>query len=280
MREYLKRFRVLFIFLLCMLAVYGVLVYIRGEQTEYVRTNTSCKTDERVFDYGDKLTDQQEDALRRLIAKREAQIGCDIVLVTLNEPVGDSMNALMNYADDFYDENQFGYDEAWGDGVLLVDNWYSFGDYNGDTWLSTSGRVEHKYSNAMINSLLDYVCDVVNANPYDAYTRYVNRVYEDMSGNSFAFLRLSGYLILGIAAVVTLLYLIINLSAEKGRKTTTAQTYIVSGNSYLHDKQDVLLTKNVTRRIIQTSSSGGSGGGGGHHISSGGHSHGGGGRHH
>lgn len=263
-----------------MLAVYGVLVYIRGEQTEYVRTNTSCKTDERVFDYGDKLTDQQEDALRRLIAKREAQIGCDIVLVTLNEPVGDSMNALMNYADDFYDENQFGYDEAWGDGVLLVDNWYSFGDYNGDTWLSTSGRVEHKYSNAMINSLLDYVCDVVNANPYDAYTRYVNRVYEDMSGNSFAFLRLSGYLILGIAAVVTLLYLIINLSAEKGRKTTTAQTYIVSGNSYLHDKQDVLLTKNVTRRIIQTSSSGGSGGGGGHHISSGGHSHGGGGRHH
>lgn len=280
MWEYLKRFWVLFIILLCMLAVYGVLVYKKGGQNEYVRTNTSCKTQERVFDYGDKLTDQEEDALRRLIAKREAQIGCDIVLVTLNEPVGDSMYALRDYADDFYDENQFGYDKAWGDGVLLVDNWYSYGDYNGDTWLSTAGRVERKYSNGMINSLLDYVCEVVNANPYDAYTRYVNRVYEDMSGASFVFLRLKNNVILAIALVVTVLYLLINLSLEKGKKTTTAKTYMVSGNSYLRDKQDVLLTKNVTRRIIQTSSSGGSSGGGGHHISSGGHSHGGGGRHH
>lgn len=263
-----------------MLAVYGVLVYKKGGQNEYVRTNTSCKTQERVFDYGDILTDQEEDALRRLIAKREAQIGCDIVLVTLNESVGDSMNALMNYADDFYDENQFGYDEAWGDGVLLVDNWYSFGDYNGDTWLSTSGRVERKYSNGMINSLLDYVCEGVNANPYEAYTRYVNRVYEDMSEDAFTGLRLDNSLILLIAVIVTALYLITNLSANKGKKTTTAQTYLVKGNSVLQDKQDVFVTKHVTTRRIETSSSGGSGGGGGHHISSGGHSHGGGGRHH
>lgn len=280
MKEYFKRFRVLFIVLLCMLVVYVVLAFQKGGQKDYVRTNTSCKTQERVFDYGNLLTDGEEDALRRLIAKREAQIGCDIVLVTLNEPVGDSMNALMNYADDFYDENQFGYDKAWGDGVLLVDNWYSFGDYNGDTWLSTSGRVEDKYSTAMINSLLDHVCYVVNENPYEAYTRYVNRVYEDMSAGTFAGLHMSDYLILVIAAVVTAIYLLTNLSANKGKRTTTAHTYTVQGNAVLHDKQDAFLTKHVKTRRIESSSSGRSGGGGGHHISSGGHSHGGGGRHH
>ena len=55
---------------------------------DYQRTNTECVTDERVFDNAGVLSDREEEKLRRLIAKREKQTGCDIVLVTLNEPLG------------------------------------------------------------------------------------------------------------------------------------------------------------------------------------------------
>lgn len=280
MKNYLKRFRVLFIILACMLAVYGVLFFVKGNSKSYTRTNTSCKTEERVFDYGELLTDEEEESLRQLITKREQQIGCDIVLVTLNEPVGNDMYALMNYADDFYDDYQFGFDAPWGDGVLLVDNWYSYGDYNGDTWMSTSGRVEDRYSSAMINDVLEDVFAVVNDNPYQAYTRYVNDIYEDMSVGKFGRYMLTGVTIFVIAAIVTGFYLMINLAATKTKKTTTAQTYVVKGASNLREQKDTFVTKHVTTRRIESSSSGGHSGGGGHHTSSGGHSHGGGGGHH
>lgn len=280
MKTYLKKFKVLFIVLACMLAAYLILFLVKGAPKGYTRTNTSCKTEERVFDYGELLSDGEEESLRQLIAKREQQIGCDIVLVTLNEPVGDDMYALMNYADDFYDENEFGYNKAWGDGVLLVDNWYSYGDYNGDIWMSTSGRVEDKYSSRMIDDVLDDVCEIVNQNPYEAYTRYVNDVYADMSAGSFSAYKLTGMTILIIAAIVTAIYLISNIAASKTKKTTSSKTYLASGKSILNDQRDVFVTKHTRTRRIESSSSGGHSGGGGHHTSSGGHSHGGGGRHH
>lgn len=280
MKTYFKKFKVLFIVLACMLAVYLILFFVKGTPKGYTRTNTSCKTEERVFDYGELLSDEEEESLRQLIAQREQQIGCDIILVTLNESVGDSMYGLMNYADDFYDENEFGYNEPWGDGVLLVDNWYSYGDYNGDIWMSTSGRAEDKYSSRMIDDLLDDVCEVVNRNPYEAYTRYVNDVYYDMSAGSFANFRLTGMTILIIAAIVTAIYLISNIAASKTKKTTTSKTYLGQGKSILNDQRDVFVTKHTRTRRIESSSSGGHSGGGGHHTSSGGHSHGGGGRHH
>ena len=34
----------------------------------------------------------------------------------------------MVYADNFYDEHQFGYDRPYGDGVLMLDNWYREAD--------------------------------------------------------------------------------------------------------------------------------------------------------
>ena len=83
-----------------------------------------------------------------------------------------------------------------------------------------------------------------------------------------------------VAIIVTAIYLIINLSGRKGKKTTTAETYIArNGQPTLHNAQDIFVTKHVTRRKIE-SSSGGGGGGGTRSFSSGGHSFGGGGGRH
>ena len=88
MKEYFKYFRWVFI-VIAVLAI--VLAAIKGAQGlaaitgSHERTNAECTTTQRVFDYADVLTDREEKKLESLIAKREKQTGCDIVLVTLYE---------------------------------------------------------------------------------------------------------------------------------------------------------------------------------------------------
>lgn len=274
MKNYFRHFLWLYI-ILAVLLVPFLIFFVKGkkEETEiagYTRTNTGCLTDERVFDYADKLTAMEEDMLRELIAQTEDEIGCDIVLLTIDEQV----SSMMDYADDFYDYNGFGYNKECGDGAIYVDNWAT-----GDVWFSTCGRVEDRYSTAMIDRLIDDVCEDVNDDPYYAYRTYVNRLGEDMSGRggSFSDAPSAGYAFL-IALIVTAFYLIINLIQSKGKRTTTAITYVPGGRPFIRRREDIFLNKHVTKRHIDTS--GGSGGGGGHHISHSGVSHGGGGGHH
>ena len=107
--------------------------WVLAKTMNYQRTNTECVTDERVFDNAGVLSDKEEEKLRRLIAKREKQTGCDIVLVTLNEPLEEYARAIEPgvaseeyvrvYAEKRWENDGFGYDVPDGDGVMLVDNW-------------------------------------------------------------------------------------------------------------------------------------------------------------
>lgn len=275
MKKYFKHFRFIFIAIGILLVIFiGLKIASGSNKTEYVRTNTQCKQTERVFDYADKLTDEEEEALRELIAEKEDEIGCDIILMTINDPEIGSDYAMMNYADDFYDDNMYGYDEPWGDGAIYLDNWA-----NGYCWFSTCGRVEDEYSMQDINRLLDQVCANVNNDPYGAYVTYVNSLSRTMS-NEGGYTQMPMSSILLVAFIVTIIYVIYGVCTNKGKKTTTASTYVAGGRPVFNDRRDVFVTKHTTSRHIQRSSSGGGGGGGGHHISSGGHSHGGGGGRH
>ena len=90
MREYFRYFKWLYIVLAAM-AILTVILHAGhwglARTLNYQRTNTECVTEERVFDNAGVLSDKEEEKLRSLIARREKQTGCDIVLVTLNEPL-------------------------------------------------------------------------------------------------------------------------------------------------------------------------------------------------
>lgn len=274
MKNYLKHFCVLFIVIAVLLVVFaGVKIATKSDETAYTRGNTQCTETERVFDYADVLTDEEENKLRTLIAEKEDEIGCDIVLVTINDSSIASDYDMMNYADDFYDEKMYGYNDAWGDGALYLDNWA-----NGYCWFSTCGRVESAYSSADIDALITYVCQIINDDPYAGYVRYVNSLSDTMSGKGVAQIPMS--IILVIAGVITLIYVIVGVVHNKGKKTTTATTYVSGGHPVFLDRRDVFSYKHTTTRHIERSSGSGGGGGGGHHTSSGGVSHGGGGGRH
>lgn len=267
-----KWFFVAILLALTLLAVLSIFYYVTGTNS-YKRTNTQCDTTERVFDFADKLTQEQENKLRTLIQKREKQIGCDIILVIMNEPIEGN---IRDYTDAFVESHKFGYDKAYGDSICYLDNWY-----DGYTWLCTSGKVEAAYSNAMINKLITGVTNITNENPNGAYTRYVNTVYKQMSGRG----SFSGFLtfpiILILSLVTTGIYVFTGIKNSKTKRTTSVNQYVAGGKGDVPIRTDQFLTKNITKRKISTSSeSSGGSGGGGHHVSSGGHSHGGGGGKH
>lgn len=289
MREYFRYFKWLYGVLVVLALLVGVLSVghtVISKAANYQRTNTECFTTERVFDYGDVLTDKEEEKLRELIAKREKQTGCDIVLVTLQESLKDYARAIdpnvsysefvRIYAEDFYESNNFGYDKPNGDGVIMVDNWYREDNGRIYTWFCTTGKVKDAYSDADIDHILDNVYRYVENNPYRAYKTYVNDFYHDMLGiNVFHPNVPNGvWWIAGIISAV--IFILLNWRAKKGVKTTTATTYVNGMKPQFRVREDRFIRKFVTQRKIETSSSGGHGGGhsGGH---GGGGSHGGGG---
>lgn len=288
-----KKFFFYFRYYFLLIAILAIVLVVVGrkEETVYVRTNQGCLTTERVFDYADVLSDKEEEKLRSLIAEKELETGCDIVLVTLNESLEeyakgyeeqlghiDPSRYVMVYADNFYDEKNFGFDKVHGDGVILLDNWYREADGRVYSWLSTCGRAEDRFSSGMIDSLLDDALEYVDDDPYSAYREYVELFAEMMKGKRGIHIPVWAAVLL--SAVITAVYLFVHLSENKGEKTVSERTYLARENEMrMKRKEDIFLRKSVSTRRIETNNGGGrgGGGGGGHHVSSGGVSHGGGG---
>ncbi len=294
MKQYFKYFAIPYIIFAALLVVTTIVFIIRmSEKEEVVRGNNECST-ERVYDYAECLKTEQEEMLRERIAEVEEKIHCDIVLVTLDEPIlnycGYTENtnanwesAMMNYADDFYDQNLYGYDKVHGDGVLLLDNCFLQGTARSQAgfWLSTCGAVYEKYSDYMIEDLLDDVEYGLYESPYNSYMKYIDHIERNMKEGSDPFF-LAGICLIG-GLIPAIIFILIHLKSKEGDKTVTQSTYIdteKSGNTVFKERKDELIDKHVTSVRIQTSSSGGSygGGRGGGHRSSGGVRHGGGGR--
>lgn len=293
MREYLKYFKWIYLTIAVLAAI---LFLIRGMHSfsanagYHERTNAECSTTQRVFDYADVLSDKEEQKLTELIAKREQQTGCDIVLITLNESLKEYAREIepnVNYdqfvrvfAEQFYEKNNFGYDKPNGDGVLLVDNWYREADGRVYTWFCTTGIVKDTYSDADIDHILDRVYRYVEKNPYRAYKTYVNDFYDDMTGSRIFHADVPGALPFLVGLVAACIFIVANWKSGSGKTTTTAVTYLDGGKEQFVDKQDIFIRKTVVKRHIESNSGSGggshggsrSGGGGGGSHGGGGHS--------
>lgn len=288
MKEYFRYFKWMYIILGVVLLLFGLISgghWVISNAVNYQRSNKECATQERVFDYGDVLTNQEEEELRSLIAKREKQTGCDIVLVTLQESLKEYARAIEPhvsydefvrvYAEEFYESHNFGYDEPNGDGVLLVDNWFREDDGKIYTWFCTTGKVKDAYSSTEIDHILDNVYRYVEHDPYRAYKTYINDFYHDMMGiRAFNLYVPAGVpWIIGIVSAV--IFILCNGRSKRGAKTTTATTYVDGMEPRFRVREDRFLRKSVVKHRIESRSSGGHSSGGGH--SGGGGSHGGGG---
>lgn len=292
-KQYFKNFRILFIcvglFIVALIAVRLLL----SSASNSPRKNTKAPA-ERVYDYADILTQEEEDRLRSQISTAEKKLRMDIVLVTLNQPMSGEAAMYENdatspklekvmeaYADNFWDDNKYGYNKSFeGDGLILVDNVYEGQAY----WhISTSGIAEDKLSSYEIDQLLDKLDRYyVDGKPYKGYSEFVSAVV-DRFELRYAIPIFWLFVTIILPLVVAAIYYAKNKKQYKAQDTTMANTYVMGGIPVMNSMKDELLRKNVTQRHIQTSSGGhssGHSGGGGHHYSRSGASHGGGGRRH
>jgi len=306
LKQYFKHFKILLIITLSVILIGGVVWTVslnKEEDNGYYESpnNERVYGDRRVFDYGDQLSDYEEDKLESFIHEAEKKICCDIVIVTLNESLADyepeyrarySVSVtpdkwVMVYADKFWEDNKFGYDHAQildgtqrtGDGVILVDNVHRE-EQTGKiyTWMGTTGICETNYSSAMIDNALDRFYDEVEYDYYAACEKWVNQVVKDMGGKGshavddgvYGFVLVAGLLIL-------IIYFCVNAKEKAGKVTVSDTTYLESNSLRFSVKEDRFIRKTVTKHYNPPQSSGGGGGGGGHHVSGGGGSHGGGG---
>lgn len=292
-RQYFRYFRWWFILVGILLVVTvgaGIAHAMKGGA---VRTNNTAPA-ERVYDYADILTDEEEEKLREYIAKKEAEYGADFVVVTFCQPVeGEEAKEQYGYrstnweqnmtdiADDFWDANGYGFNKDFeGDGSILIDNRYE--EQRGE-WLSTSGRVEAALGVYDVESVLYAVDDYYDSDPYKAYIRYIDKVCSYLDdGVQFTGAYYLGALI--VSVVITTVYASYHSGKNKAKDTVAVNAYVAGGKPALRNKGDDFIRKNVVTRHIETSSSSGGGhhssGGGGHHTSRSGASHGGGGHRH
>ncbi len=300
-QQYISYFKIWFVILGIVVVVAAVLFVgsLLSPKGKSERDNTDSPS-ERVYDNANVLSDKEEDRLRDLIEETEDRIQCDIILVTINQPVellsdteiekygyryNDWEMNMRDLADDFYDHNEFGYDEVGddGDGVLLLDNWYR--DQEG-SWISTSGKAVDEIGDYEEERIFDAIDAGLDYSAYKGYVAYIKKVGQIMSGGRGDLVVYGSgskyiFAVILLPLIVALFFILGNIKSKEGKVTTTASTYVANGKPRVNVSQDNYLRKHVTSRIIQTSSSSGgtrSGGGGGGHRSSSGRSHGGGGR--
>jgi len=290
-KQYFHYFRGWFIAVGMILAVTIAVGVMHLRKAPLLRANTSAPA-ERVYDNAGILTDAEEDKLRRYIARMEAKYGADFVILTFSEPVEgpeaeyrySSANwetNMINIADDFWDENGYGYNKNFeGDGSILIDNRYE--GQRGE-WLSTSGKVEDALGSGEVESVLYAVDRYYDSDPCRAYMSYIDKVCGYLDGG----FRVGGFYYLGALAVSLItagVYAASHLGKNKVRDTTPVNAYVVGGRPKMRNKTDDFIRKNVVTRRIETGSGSGGGGrssgGGGHHVSRSGASHGGGGHRH
>lgn len=262
-KQYFHYFRIWFI-ILGVTAVLALLVTAAGIfSNKAQRQNHEAET-QRVFDYAEVLTDEEEQRLESFIAGCEAEYRFDIVVVTMNENVeehGYWDTVMMNTADDIYDNGNYGFNRVHGDGILILDNWYE--DENGSqkgTWLSTCGNVYVDFSTYDIDDVLDQVDRYIDSNPYDAYRAAIReacKIYDEHE-NGYTYSIPIVLIILG-PIVIALIFAVTKLKQTPAKDTTTANLYVADGSRKMKQQADDYIRKTVTSTRINTGSSGGSG---------------------
>ena len=248
--------------------------------------------DEKIYDFSDILTDEEEETLYSEIDKFIEKYNTDVVILTYDLPYyNDSQNE--DFAADFYDYNDFGITYDNYSGILLFRNTYSNDPYF-DVY--SFGNAQLYISPNRADKLLDDIYnDLHNQNYLSGFKLFIgeiNAFYEngipsEMKNyyvDEYSYLR-KKYKIpiaqaIPISFFITIIIIFVLLKRNKMvAKKVSTQVYL--SNIMWNKKEDNFINKHVSSYTIpdSNSSGGGSGGFSSHSGSSGGGHSSGGGRH-
>ena len=236
--------------------------------------SASLNAQNRFVDNAGLLSPSQASEIREMLDNISEAYNFDLVIVTEID-IGNI--SAMNYADDFFDYNGYGFGEEY-DGCLFLQVINSR-----DFFFSTSGRGIRMMNNSALTALEDAVIKHLREDDYyQAYRAYVNRmeVYLelDAQGKTYSSFHNNYGIMVVIAWIISILAGIFIVSGWKKSMNTAlpkteASPYIIPGTLAFSDSRDRFLYSRVAKTAIPKNTS--SGGSGGSRIGSSGRSHGG-----
>lgn len=241
----------------------------------------------RMVDMADVLTDAEEAALLSSLDAVSERQQLDVVVVTVND-IGDK--TLMEYADDYFDYNGYGFGEN-HDGVLLLARIADDGTYSpGNCWITTTGYGITAFTDDDIQYIGQQITPALKEGNFaDAFSQYAaladNLItqaksytpYEPGTPVKVPFNVLRSLLVAVIAGLVVAFVVtgIMKGKLKTVRSQSAASNYLKQGSMHLVDQKDMFLYSNVTRTAKPKEID--SGGDSSTHTSSSGTTHGGGG---
>lgn len=261
------------------------------KQTKYVDAS------EKVYDFSDVLTDEEEAEIKEYVDKFISATKMDLVILFDSVPYSyDERNA--EYAVDFYDYNNFGIDYDSYSGVILFRNTYDMDPYYGiyNTGIAQQYFPEERYD-ATLDKIYNYF---VNRNYVKGIKLFIDdfiNYYELGIPDNYkdSYLDENGFLIvpdrfnppIAVAAIISLVVTGITMGIlvsknKMVKKLNNANDYIDANSMKYEHKESHLVSSNTVRHYHppHESSGGGSFGGSSHSFGgSSGIGHSGGGRH-
>lgn len=239
----------------------------------------SVNANEKIYDFAELLTEEEEKQLYDKVKEFIANTNLDFAIVTINTNVKDS---TQEYADDFYDYNDFSIDGL----AFVIDM------QNRIFYISTAGKAMLYYDDYRIEYILSALDQEMYNHEYfnacntliSQLTEYYNHGFSDNADKYVVIgtqiYRKTPYLLLSIIAVVsaTIGTLILALRNKKIKLATNSNDYFDNKSFEITKDTKEFISSNTSRVYIPPADSGGGGSsGGGFHSGSSGASHGGGG---
>lgn len=229
-------------------------------------------TEERIFDEAELLTPGEEKKLMEEINRVSSEKKTDIIIVTTKDVQG---KTWMNYADDFYDTHDFGYEKSHGTGVLFLISMDTKSKQGRGAWISSSGDAERYFNDSRSETIFKNIKPELSKLAfYEACNKFVSysENYVGLETSVPVFLK-DRIVQIGIALVISVMIVAFMLYRFRNGKPLDSNTYLEGNSAKMNLSSDEFISQHTT--VVKHSSS--SGGGGGGHSSGGGFSHSGGG---
>ena len=228
---------------------------------------------EKVYDFADILTDEEEESIYNSIDSFIKKTNMDMVFVSVDMPYSyDSQNE--DFAADFYDYNDFGIDFKNYSGVILLRNNYESARYYG---MYMFGDAQLYYDEGRYNNVLDSIySDFVSKNYEEGIYTFVemcNDYYDD--GVSFqyrnSYIDENGFIqrrysvpvfsCFVLSSIITLITMVILVMKNKMIKRASKASEYLNRNTINYSvNRDIFITTRTTSYVMSSSSGGSRGG--------------------
>lgn len=257
-------------------------VIVNSQNLDNILNTPAVDASEKVYDFADLLTISEEEQVYNQVQQFINKANLDLAIVTISD---NNKFSAMEYADDFYDYNNFGLEEDHSGVLFLIDM------DTREIYISTTGRALSIYNDFRISRILDAIYqEFSNKNYLNGITKFVTIIesYDTMglpSNKDSKYIidtdgtvsrRFPWLIILGIPLAITVIVVGSLIYKNKlVRVATSSREYLDKDSLRIKTVSDRLISTNTTSVPISTTSS--SGGGSSLHSGSSGRSHGGGG---